>query len=162
MRTNNLIPVLAFVLLVIATLCLFFIPAVIIRPFAPQSARGLDLAMAVRSLAPLWTLLTAGAALLVAVLLWRRVSRWSKAALVLGMCLASGAAVMARVDYFEWMFHPVPAPGFESADQAKLDPSEMVMAVRFGSDARAYPIRMMGYHHIVNDIVGGVPVVVTY
>jgi hypothetical protein len=38
----------------------------------------------------------------------------------------------------------------------------MVIAVRFGSDARAYPINMMGYHHIVNDVVGGIPVVVTY
>ena len=69
---------------------------------------------------------------------------------------------MSRVDYFEWMFHPVPVPGFEVGDQSKLDSSEMVMSVRFGSDARAYPIRAMAYHHVVNDVVGGVPVAVTY
>ena len=31
------------------------------------------------------------------------------------------------------------------------------MAVRFGSDARAYPIVQMAYHHVFNDEVGGIP-----
>jgi len=38
----------------------------------------------------------------------------------------------------------------------------MILAVRFGGDARAYPIREMAYHHIVNDVVEDVPVAVTY
>ena len=42
------------------------------------------------------------------------------------------------------------------------DPKQMVMAVRFGSDARAYPIRAMAYHHLVNDVLAGTPIVVTY
>jgi hypothetical protein len=69
---------------------------------------------------------------------------------------------MARINYFEWMFHPMDSPQFEAEAQSKLDSSEMIMAVRFGSDARAYPIREMAYHHIVNDMVGTVPVAVTY
>ena len=40
--------------------------------------------------------------------------------------------------------------------------SEMVLALNFNHDARAYPISEMAYHHIVNDVVGGVPVAVTY
>ncbi len=110
----------------------------------------------------MWTLMTAGAALVLAFMLWRRIATWRKAFLVLGVCLASVSAVMARVDYFEWMFHPVVAPGFESAERAQLEPSQMVMAVRFGNDSRAYPIRAMAYHHVVNDVVGGVPIAVTY
>jgi len=98
----------------------------------------------------------------VAVLLWRRVSRWKKAALVTGLCLACAAAVMARVNYFELMFHPVPAAGFDSAGISKVDSSEMVMAVNFNGDARAYPIFEMAYHHVLNDVVGGVPIAVTY
>jgi hypothetical protein len=43
-----------------------------------------------------------------------------------------------------------------------LDAAEMVMAVRFGNDARAYPIVQMAYHHVFNDEVGGTPIVVTY
>jgi hypothetical protein len=94
--------------------------------------------------------------------LWHRISRWKKAVLIFGLCLASGAAAMARVDYFEWMFHPVPAAGFDSASSSKVDKSEMVMAVNFIGDARAYPIFEMAYHHVLNDVVGGVPIAITY
>ncbi len=38
----------------------------------------------------------------------------------------------------------------------------MVMAVHLGGEARAYPIRIVSYHHIVNDVVGGLPIVATY
>ena len=78
------------------------------------------------------------------------------------MVLIAFSAVMARINYFEWMFHPVRSPQFEAEAQSKLDPVEMIMAVRFGNDTRAYPIREMAYHHIVNDLVGTVPVAITY
>ena len=41
-------------------------------------------------------------------------------------------------------------------------PDDKVLAVTLGQEARAYPIRTMGYHHIVNDTVNGVPIAVTY
>jgi uncharacterized protein DUF3179 len=162
MKSSNLVPGLLFGLLIAISVGLFFVPAFIIRPFRPQSPAGLTLAMGVRQQAPLWSLVAAGAALLLVFFLWGRVSTRNRILLMLGLCLASAAAVMARVDYFEWMFHPVAAPGFESAENIKLDPAQMVMAVRFGGDARAYPIRAMAYHHVVNDTVGSVPVAVTY
>ena len=43
-----------------------------------------------------------------------------------------------------------------------MDADDKVLAVKVGQHARAYPIRTMGYHHIVNDTVGGVPIAVTY
>jgi hypothetical protein len=43
-----------------------------------------------------------------------------------------------------------------------LPPNEPVVAVEINGDARAYPIRAMVWHEIVNDTVGGVPVSVTY
>ena len=60
------------------------------------------------------------------------------------------------------MFHPYHAPAFESAATAQVDQDDMVLAVLLGGHARAYPILAMGYHHIVNDTVEGVPIVVTY
>jgi len=60
------------------------------------------------------------------------------------------------------MFHPVPAPGFVAADKAKVDGDDMILAVSLANEPRAYPIRTMGYHHIVNDRVGGQPIVATY
>ncbi len=43
-----------------------------------------------------------------------------------------------------------------------LSPREPVIAVVIDGDARAYPLRIMIWHEIVNDTVGGVPVAVTY
>jgi hypothetical protein len=115
-----------------------------------------------RQHAPLWSALLTVAALVLAIMLWPHVGLRKRVPLVLGLCLACGAAVMSRIDYFEWMFRPVPVVGFESTNHAKLDSSEMIIAVRFGNDARAYPIREMAYHHVVNDVVDGVPIAVTY
>ncbi len=43
-----------------------------------------------------------------------------------------------------------------------LSERDPVISVDINGDARAYPLRIMIYHEIVNDIVGGAPVVVTY
>jgi len=161
-RKNTLALAVVFALSVCIGLSLFLAPALIIRPFRFQSARALNFAMALRQQAPTWSLIIATATVILAAILWRRVSLWKRVLLGTGICLVTVSAVMARVDYFEWMFHPVRTPGFEAADRSKLDSSEMVMAVRFGNDARAYPIRAMAYHHVVNDVVGGIPLAVTY
>jgi hypothetical protein len=39
---------------------------------------------------------------------------------------------------------------------------DRVIGVAIGGEARAYPQRLMRWHEIVNDTVGGIPVVVTY
>jgi len=151
-----------FFLSAAAAIGLFFIPAFIIRPFTHQSAAGLALAMALRQRAPWGTLVAAVVCLVFAFVLWGGVNRWRKIVLALVMVLVAFSTVMSRLNYFEWMFHPVDSPGFESASASKLDKSEMILAIRYGSDARAYPIREMAYHHVLNDVVAGVPVAVTY
>ncbi len=45
---------------------------------------------------------------------------------------------------------------------AWLRPGEPVLAVDVNGDARAYPLQILLWHEIVNDTVGGTPVVVTY
>jgi hypothetical protein len=141
---------------------LFFIPAFVIRPFSYQAPRALVVAMAIRHHAPWPTLIAALICLGLALSLWRGANWWRRTVLVAVMVIVTFSATMARINYFEWMFHPVASPGFEAEGQSKLDAKEMVLAIRFGGDARAYPIREMAYHHIVNDVVGGVPVAVTY
>lgn len=118
--------------------------------------------MALRQHAPLGTLLAALACFLLALPLWRTVGRWRKSVLVLALLLVTFSAVMAHINYFEWMFHPIAGPQFLAQSDSKLDPKEMVMSVRLGGDARAYPIPQMAYHHILNDVVAGVPIAVTY
>src|SRR6266849_6475828 len=54
-------------------------------------------------------------------------------------------------------------PAFIALEQATwLTPKEPVLALEIGGDARAYPLQILMWHEIVNDTVGGKPVVVTY
>ena len=152
----------AFSFFALATMGLFFIPAFIIRPFRYQAPRALLVAMTLRQRAPLGTLIAALACLALAFALWKTASRWRKSILVLTLLVVTFSAVMARQNYFEWMFHPIAGPRFLAQSEAKLDAKEMIMAVRLGSDARAYPISQMAYHHVLNDVVNGVPIAVTY
>jgi len=42
------------------------------------------------------------------------------------------------------------------------DPEDEVIGVELGGESRAYPVRYLNYHEIVNDTVGGVPVAATW
>jgi hypothetical protein len=156
-----LMPVI-FLMSALVAIAFFFVPAFIIRPFHHQTSASLALAMSFRQRAPAITLAAALLSLLFALLLWRTANLARKIALAAVMVLVAFSAVMARLNYFEWMFHPVDVAQFESASASRLDKGEMILAVRYGSDARAYPISEMAYHHVLNDVVAGVPVAVTY
>ena len=153
---------LSFALLVVASLAVVLVPAWIIRPFRAQSPEALTLALTLRAWAPLVTVGTALTALMLAVGLMRGARRQQKTLVTLGMLLVIAAAGLARFNYFERIFRPITTPQFASAAQVRLDPDEMVLAVRSAGEARAYPIRAMAYHHLVNDTLGGVPLVATY
>jgi hypothetical protein len=140
----------------------FMFPAFIIRPFRYQHPRTLLWAMAARQRAPIVSLLCAIVCFLLIAMLWRSANKWRKAALLLAAVAVTFSAVMSRMNYFEWMFHAVDSARFDAVSSSKLGAEEMILAVRYGADARAYPIREMAYHHILNDVVGGVPIAVTY
>jgi hypothetical protein len=60
-------------------------------------------------------------------------------------------------------------PRFETLDDGRalgwaerLSPNEAVVALDLNGDARAYPLRILIWHEIANDTVGGVPVSVTF
>ena len=59
---------------------------------------------------------------------------------------------------------PIDNPQFlQVADHLDLlEDDEPVVFVSINGDARAYPVQVMIWHEIVNDVVGGVPVSVTY
>lgn len=57
----------------------------------------------------------------------------------------------------------IDAPRFlDAAAVRDLDPREPVIGLDIAGDVRAYPLRILIWHEIVNDVVGGVPVAVTY
>ena len=54
-------------------------------------------------------------------------------------------------------------PRFTQANRVRfLDPAEPVVALRLRGKDRAYPVRILVWHEIVNDRVAGVPVAVTF
>jgi Protein of unknown function (DUF3179) len=138
------------------------IPMFVIRPFRPQGARELEIALTVRHAAP-WLAGTFAAILLVLLIQsWKTMRRGARFAISGLFFVATICAAFAHVNIFEEMFHPYGSPVFVSASEAAVDPDDKVLAVLSGQDARAYPVRTLGYHHIVNDIVNGMPIAVTY
>jgi hypothetical protein len=149
-------------LVALGTIVLAAYPIFVIRPFREQTPAALSRA--------LWVLLHYKPVLFVlalivttlALLTWRRAGWISRTLLVPAMLLAILGAVSAWINPYEKMFHPFGAPLYVSAQLASVDMGDMVIAVTLGGESRAYPIREMGYHHIVNDRLHGLPMVVTY
>ncbi|MCP4402064.1 MAG: DUF3179 domain-containing protein [bacterium] len=58
----------------------------------------------------------------------------------------------------------IDAPKFESVKEADtwLKAVEPVILLNIEEDARAYPMQILVWHEIANDVVGGVPLVVTF
>ncbi len=79
------------------------------------------------------------------------------------MLVASGMpkdGLPALVDPQVW---DLPRADAASASRGRfLVPSDRVIGVRVAGQARAYPLRVLVWHEVVNDTLGGVPIAVTY
>ena len=138
-------------------------PMYVIRPFRAQGARELAMALVVSRYRAIATVISALIALLALAAYWRaQPVRWRRILASAGAGLVCVLAVLARVNVFELMFHPDDHASFSAAAQSKLDGHEKVLAVLINGQARAYPIRDIAYHHIINDEVGKVAIVATY
>lgn len=137
-------------------------PMYVIRPFRAQGAVELAAALAVAR----WGFPMAGLCAVAGVASAWGLSGggrwWSGVVAVAGALLTCGFAALTRVNVFELMFHRIDAPAFTSARDAKVDAGDMVLAVQVGGAVRAYPVRTLTYHHIVNDRLGGAALVATY
>jgi hypothetical protein len=157
-------PFILFPLLALISLACFAYPLYVIRPFRYQGARELAAALFVLRIGPWLSILCAIACLALVVYAWPRMhGRLRRPAAVLCVLIAAAAAVLARFNVYEQLlFHPIPGPQFEAAARSSLDPDDMVLALNLHGARRAYPIRQIAYHHIVNDTLGGIPIVATY
>jgi hypothetical protein len=145
----------------ISLLC-FAVPMYVIRPFRPQGPHEFPLAMAIRQAGPVVSALCVVFSVVVLLRAWPQTRAGSRTILTLCALLALAGAGLTRINIFEIMFHPYASPEFEAADSIKLDNDDMVMSLTLGGETHAWPIRAIGYHHIVNDMVGGWPVAATY
>ena len=97
------------------------------------------------------------------------------------VCIA--VCVTASVSRAEWVFSPssidteriqsggppkggIPAldhPAFVEGGAADfLSKDDMVLGLEIGGDPRAYPLRILSWHELVNDVVGDTPVLVSW
>ena len=86
--------------------------------------------------------------------------RWTLAIpiLIVGAVTYMANFVMAA----DHMFYQPKQLLLKSAPDNKVDLDRLVLGVVNNDEAKAYPIQFLGYHHQVQDTIGGMPVIVTY
>ncbi|MEM7177955.1 MAG: DUF3179 domain-containing protein [Pseudomonadota bacterium] len=76
-----------------------------------------------------------------------------------------------RIRFEEVTWGGVRVDGIPSLDNPRLIPAaeasylvddDLVFGVEINGDARAYPLRIMGWHEMFNEVIGGVPVALAY
>ena len=141
----------------LAALLSFVFPLFVNNPLHLQGVNELRVALALARVQSRIEWITGIAGLLALLLLPRRTwPAWWMAGL-LAMCTA-----LAHVDVYSLIFHHMDRPEFDAASRSALAGKEKVLAIRVGSTARAYPVRILAYHHVVNDVAGGVPLAATW
>ncbi len=69
-----------------------------------------------------------------------------------------GFRQLLRRDDIEPIYHPE----FVPADQIDWEPETLVVGVALGGEAKAYPVNFMNIHEMVNDHIGGTPILVSW
>lgn len=155
---------LLLLLLAAAVFAVIFIPVWLIQPFAPQTERDLAISFALRNWSPIITVAGLILSLILAFIIWRNSAHWwGKTFIVLPLALIVLCTWFARQNHFEWMFNPLKNSAYVKIPEADfVKDSDVVMAVKINGEAVAYPVRLIAYHHIVQDVVGGQPITATY
>ena len=164
-RTNEPRKLLWFSLFVhiVIVLAVVLTPVFLIMPFKAQTPRIMEISYALRRWSPVITILSAIVILILTIKLWLGGRWWSRIALVILLVPVFAATWLARQNHFEWMFNPLPNAAYVKAnDVTFVNKDDRVLSVTIGNESVAYPIRLMGYHHVVQDTVGGTPIVATY
>lgn len=163
-RTGRRVGWLVLLIIILFVLTIVAVPVWIIQPFKPQTGRGLTAAMALRGWSPIVTITALIISCILVAWLWRGSRRWfAKIVLIILLLPVIAAAWFARQNHFEWMFNPLMNTAYAKPSEVSFTgDSDMVLAVDNNGEAVAYPVRLMAYHHIVQDTVGGRAVVATY
>jgi hypothetical protein len=150
-------------LLIVAVLVIVLTPVFLIMPFKAQTPGVLAVSYQMRRWSPLFTVAAAAVVVILTMGLWMGGRWFSRIALALLLIPVFAATWLARQNHFEWMFNPLPNASYvRAADASFVNDDDRVMAVKIGNESVAYPIRLMAYHHLVGDTVGGTPIVATY
>lgn len=91
---------------------------------------------------------------------WHRKRKWL---LILPLVILAAVIYMANFKMAaDAMFKQPKRLLLAARDQNKVDSGRLVLGVIINGEAKAYPVQFLGYHHFVQDTVGGKPIMVTY
>ena len=163
-KYNNKTAVGVLCAVAIAAFMMVAIPVYLIQPFAPQAERAVQISYFLRSWSPVLTLVFALTGVVLAGFIWKNSKRWfGRAAMIVPLSLIFVFTWFARQNHFEWMFSPLGQARFAKvAETDFVADKDMVLSVKINGDAVAFPVRQMAYHHVVQDVVGGLPITATY
>lgn len=147
-----------------AAIALVGVPVYLLQPFSPQGPSDVPWAWTLRrEWAPGGTIALAAILVIALLTFWARTKWLGKTCLVLVAIVGVGAAWFARQNHFEWMFNPIAEPTFDRGAKAPaVDADDLVLGIVIKDDAVAFPVRRIGYHHVVNVTIGGEPIVASY
>lgn len=144
---------------------IFYLAIILISPTRTQTPAAIEWSYFLHS----WQVLLSAALLTLGVLLtfylWSRTSSLLyRIGLVVCLCLLLGTAYLSMgKSVITSMFERLDGGRYLAAAQADhVADEEMVMGLTVGGKALAYPVKMVSYHHIVNERLAGEPFVVTY
>ena len=141
--------------LTILNVALILLPPVVALPPIEQTPAMLGAAHMAQTLAPIVSLLLAA---LAAVQLWRRPVACGALLVIALICLA-----LSRVNLLERIFAPArDAQTTAIASFHDVRDTDMVIGVIIGDQIRAYPVRYLAYHHMLNDQLGSTALLPTY
>jgi len=91
---------------------------------------------------------------------WHRKWKWG---LIIPLFVLAAVIYMANFKMAaDAMFKQPEQFVLSAAADNRVDSNRLVIGIDINGESKAYPVRFLGYHHQVQDIVGGKPVLVTY
>lgn len=162
---GTVLSLVALFVLAMAATAVALLPSAMTEPLTYHTPELIEWLYGVRSWGTTITfgLLLVGA--LIAYRMWRdHPPRWASVVGAIPVLVLVAAVLFSRQQLIEWiMFAPPETIAYEAASgAAHVAESDYVMGVSVGEEARAYPILMVAYYHIVNEEIDGEPYVVTY
>ena len=151
-------------LLLLSTGLLAMLPWWLMNPARPQTQSDIELAFALRGG---WNTVFSFTAFAGGAMLCLR--RWlvgrglEKLVAVFTLFLIGLCAAVANINLIGEVFQPIFTKGFVKPEEVKfLTSDDLLLVYSAGEETRAYPLRLLGYHHLVEDELAGTRLLATY
>ncbi len=94
---------------------------------------------------------------------FRNWKKWKKGFFIFGMLLYAAIFYLVNFKFLaDKMFYQPKNKILVTTAANRVGTDKLVLGVTINNESKAYPIEIIGYHHQVQDTIGGTPVIVTY